>query len=80
MVSSALGKRSRTAADVDFPSKRTRRQTRSFTINDENQDPAEAAALDEGAEVHDSAWKESTVDQCKMLRVPASPLGGPRLS
>ncbi|KAI1210041.1 cell division control protein Cdc6 [Annulohypoxylon truncatum] len=50
MVRSALGKRTRSSKDseiVDVPSKRTRRQTRSFAQNDENADPKETAVDDE---------------------------------
>ncbi|KAI1461929.1 cell division control protein Cdc6 [Annulohypoxylon moriforme] len=50
MVRSTLGKRTRSSKDsevVDVPAKRTRRQTRSATLNDENIDPKETATDDE---------------------------------
>ncbi|OTB07641.1 hypothetical protein M426DRAFT_317944 [Hypoxylon sp. CI-4A] len=50
MVRTALGKRTRNSKEndvVDVPAKRTRRQTRSRTLNDENVDPEATATGDE---------------------------------
>ncbi|KAI1412560.1 cell division control protein Cdc6 [Hypoxylon sp. FL1857] len=47
MARSALGKRTRNSKDIevpDVPAKRTRRQTRSSALNDENVDPEETTA------------------------------------
>ncbi|OTA55496.1 cell division control protein 18 [Hypoxylon sp. EC38] len=47
MVQSTIGKRTRSSRDIevpDVPAKRTRRQTRSSALNDENVDPEETAA------------------------------------
>ncbi|GAP90411.1 putative cell division control protein [Rosellinia necatrix] len=48
-AASSLGKRTRHAVDLklaDTPTKRTRRQTRSSTLNDENADPEEVTVRD----------------------------------
>ncbi|KAI1773954.1 cell division control protein Cdc6 [Hypoxylon cercidicola] len=50
MARSTLGKRTRGSEDrgpIDVPAKRTRRQTRSTLLNDENIDPEEATVEDE---------------------------------
>ncbi|KAI0459247.1 P-loop containing nucleoside triphosphate hydrolase protein [Xylaria acuta] len=50
MPASALGKRAQCAADIELassPAKRTRRQTRSSLLNDENVDPAAVAIRDD---------------------------------
>ncbi|KAI4869238.1 cell division control protein Cdc6 [Hypoxylon rubiginosum] len=49
MARSALGKRTRGSDELvtDLPSKRTRRQTRSALLNDENVDPEEVTVKDE---------------------------------
>ncbi|KAI3323630.1 cell division control protein [Xylariaceae sp. AK1471] len=50
MPASALGKRTRGAVDIEFtdlPTKRTRRQTRTSPLNDENTDPDEVIIRDD---------------------------------
>ena len=58
----------------DFPAKRTRRQTRSFAINDENQDPAETAEPDNSLEELASPGHHATATNKKQIsRIPLTP-------
>ena len=63
MRSTTLGKRTRSSCpatpfeELELPSKRPRRQTRNFQVNDENADPAESIEVDSGR-----GSEESTAD------------------
>ncbi|KAI0396681.1 cell division control protein [Xylariaceae sp. FL0594] len=61
MPSTLLGKRTRGAKDDDFPSKRTRRQTRSSQINDENADP-EAVEIRDDSDIHSAPITEEITE------------------
>ncbi|TPX14190.1 uncharacterized protein E0L32_000584 [Thyridium curvatum] len=74
MAASALGKRTRrsTDADLDLPAKRTRRQTRSFEINDENQDPNEVSPPELDSSLEDSPSKRH-IDSVSPVKFPITP-------
>ncbi|KAI1186474.1 cell division control protein [Nemania serpens] len=74
MPASALGKRTRSAIDieiVDTPTKRTRRQTRSSFLNDENADPHAITIQDDADGSDTPATHEITEDDF----FPSTPSG-----
>ncbi|KAJ9139117.1 Cell division control protein [Pleurostoma richardsiae] len=76
MGSTTLGKRTRSSKDFvqeELPAKRTRRQTRSFRLNDENQDPSEAIEEEKENEEGDTGMydvsAESTPSKPRVKRI-----------